>query len=152
MARVVSKSKSTLKSGSAAKRPTGRPAGSRNKVKAAAAPAPKQTAVKKAVSPTSKLSKAELEAQVVKLERSLARSRKQVAELKLLASGSSTRGEQAVSAPKASPPVTKKATPAARKAPKQKPVAARGGRKKSHPVEPALDEVTDEAETEAHAS
>jgi hypothetical protein len=101
------------------------------------------------------MSKADLEAQIVKLERALARSRKQVAELKLMVSDAGARADQAEIDERAREPVAKvsKGKPV-----KQKPVAARGRRKKAEPVDqteqddPVLDEAAGEAETEAHAS
>lgn len=74
----------------APKKRVGRPVGSKNRVPAAAvtkarsAPAPvqKRTAARKAPPAAPKLNKAELEAQVVKLERTIARLRKQNAEMK----------------------------------------------------------------------
>ena len=73
----------------APKKRVGRPVGSKNRVpatvtKARSAPAPvqKRTAARKAPPAAPKLNKAELEAQVVKLERTVARLRKQNAEMK----------------------------------------------------------------------
>lgn len=93
------------------------------------------------------MNKADLEAQVVKLERALARSRKQVAELKRMVSDFAARADQAKLDERAWGPVVKVL--------KEKPVTVRGRRKKAEPVdqdEPVLEEATGKAETEAHAS
>lgn len=73
----------------APKKRVGRPVGSKNRVPASvtktrSAPAPvqKRTAARKSAPVAPKLNKAELEAQVVKLERTIARLRKQNAEMK----------------------------------------------------------------------
>ncbi|NPD68203.1 hypothetical protein HN018_22480 (plasmid) [Lichenicola cladoniae] len=70
----------------AAKKPRGRPPGSKNGVRAtskAKAPAAvKRAAVRKSAPAAPKLNKAELEAHVIKLERTIDRLRKQGAEMK----------------------------------------------------------------------
>lgn len=160
MARTATKPKpkttAKLPPGSPLKKPVGRPRGSGNKMKAeperklpAASVSKRQASVSVAVSArgapaAAKMSKADLEARLVKLERALARSRKQVAELKLMVSNADAQSEIDKRPPE---PVAKvaKGKPVMRK-----PVAARG-RKKAGPVE--QDEpVFDEAESEAHAS
>lgn len=165
MARTVAKPKpktmTKLPPGSPPKKRPGRPPGSKNKVaaepvrKLTAASVSKRAPAKKAAPATAKMSKADLEAQIVKLERALARSRKQVAELKLMVSDAGARADQAEIDERAREPVAKisKGKPV-----KQKPVTARGRRKKAEPVdqtkqdEPVLDEAAGESETEAHAS
>lgn len=107
----------------------------------------KRASANKAAPATAKMNKADLEAQVVKLERALARSRKQVAELKRMVSDFAARADQAKLDERAWGPVVKVL--------KEKPVTVRGRRKKAEPVdqdEPVLEEATGKAETEAHAS
>lgn len=164
MARAAAKPTPKAKrlSTSPAKRPIGRPPGSKNKVTAKpsrplpAAPGPKRAATAK-TTPPAKLSKADLEAQVVKLERALARSRKQVAELKVMVKEAGTPADRAEADERARAPAEKisKGKPAKQKPVKQKPVAARGRRKtaeQDEQDEPNLDGASGEAETEAHAS
>lgn len=65
------------------KKRIGRPPGSKNRVAAAPVASVKRATPKKAAAPAaSKLNKAELEYQVIKLERTIARLRKQNAEFK----------------------------------------------------------------------
>ncbi|MGI4798008.1 MAG: hypothetical protein ACRYG8_28955 [Janthinobacterium lividum] len=94
----------------------------------------------------------------MKLEQSLARSRNQVAKLKLMVSDLGERVERAEQAEldrvdeRSQAPATKTSK---EKPVKQKPVATHGRRKTAEPIEqdePVLDEVAGEAETEAHAS
>ena len=122
------------------KRP-GRPAGTKNRIPASkarsapAAPAKRVVARRSEAPAAPKLNKAELEAQVVKLERTVARQRKQIAELK------QTVREGSAEAPKAT-----RATVAT----KQKRAAApKTGRGRKPPAEQALpvrEDETDEAD------
>ncbi len=147
MASIVAKSRTKAvtaqSSDSPAKRAPGRPLGSKNRVvagKVARPSLPAQTASGKTRPTAPKMSKADLEAQVIKLERALARSRKHVTELKLMMS------EAASHVPAPAERVSKE------KPLKKKPAATRGGRKKSEADETVLAGATGEDETEAHAS
>ena len=94
----------------APKKRLGRPVGSKNRttatVKAKAAPitAAKRAVAKKPAIPTApKLNKAELEHQVIKLERTIARLRKQNAELKQTAREDAVEAAKPAAAPAAAP-------------------------------------------------
>lgn len=151
----TTKSKTTKTVDVAPKKKVGRPLGSKNRVVGAAArkpaPAPvtKKEPVKKAALavPASKMSKADLEAQIDKLERALARSRKQNAELSKLLSEAGAQAEAVKVTPKS-----------ATRAPKKAPTAAVKRRGKPAPVDVSddkdetLDHASGEDETEAHAS
>lgn len=88
------------------KKRLGRPLGSKNRVptparaKSAPASATKRGAVRKAAPAAPKMNKAELEAQVLKLERSIARLRKQNTELKAAAREEPAEAPKPVAAPK----------------------------------------------------
>lgn len=92
----------------APKKRLGRPIGSKNhsssNAKAAPVAAAKRSVAKKAVAPaTLKLNKAELEAQIVKLERTIARLRKQNTELKQTERADAVEAPKAAAAPVAVP-------------------------------------------------
>lgn len=165
MARSAAKPKpkatTKLSSGDTPKKRLGRPLGSKNKVAAGtvrqlpAASVPKRPATGKIVPTAPRTSKADLEAQIVKLEQTLARSRNQVAKLKLTVSELGERVERA-ELDRLDEHLRAPATKITKEKPvKQKSMASRSRRKKTEPVEqdePVLEEATGEAETEAHAS
>ncbi len=142
MARAVAKSKPTTatkpSSNSSPKKRLGRPPGSKNKVTAGTArQLPTASVSKRTPAPAaSKMSKADLEAQVVKLGQALARSRNQVAKLKQIASDLGERVERAEQAELDRLDASSQASAAGilkEKPVKQKPVATRGRRKKGTP-------------------
>ena len=117
----------------APKKRLGRPVGSKNRVptaaktKAAAASSPKRAVGRKAAAPAApKMSKADLEAHVVKLERTVARLRKQTAELKQAAQESVVDTKAAKAAKAAVPEKRSKRTaaPKTRRSAKQQTTAS----------------------------
>jgi len=141
MARVTTSSRSSSRRTPepAPKKRLGRPPGSKNIVpaasKAKAAPASAKRVVRKTAAPAApKLNKAELEAHVVKLERTVVRLRKQNAELKQAA-----RETTPEPTPAPAPEPTPERKPKRSAAPK----AARASKKAAQPA-PDLDEPSDD--------
>ena len=97
MARTATSTRSSKKTTptAAAKKPLGRPRGSKNGVrttsKAKTPAAAKRAVVRKTAPAAPKLNKAELEAHIIKLERTIDRLRKQGAEMKQAAKVSSAK-------------------------------------------------------------
>ncbi|MGI4794185.1 MAG: hypothetical protein ACRYG8_08915 [Janthinobacterium lividum] len=110
----------------APKKRIGRPVGSKNrtpsKAKAAPVAAAKRTVAKKVAAPAApKLNKAELEHQVIKLERTIARLRKQNADLKQTAREDAIEAPKAAAVPVVAPDIKPKraSTPKTRRSPRK---------------------------------
>ncbi|MGI4747207.1 MAG: hypothetical protein ACRYFY_14375 [Janthinobacterium lividum] len=151
MARTATSTRSSKKTTptAAAKKPLGRPPGSKNGVRAtnkAKAPAAvKRAVVRKTAPAAQKLNKAELEAHIIKLGRTIDRLRKQGAEMKQTA-------KEAAATPAAAPveAVVKKTRRAKAVAEASTPVAKprRSTRKKSEMPASAADSTSESASTD----
>lgn len=139
MARAANKTKPATKTAKAAATPKklGRPPGSKNNVQppsdrprsVMSRPPAKRASAKVAAPVVPKMSKADLEAQIVKLERGMARLRKQNIELKLLAEDATARADEAARTKPSAKAETRPAPKAAAK-PAAKALAKGGAKKK----------------------
>ncbi|NPD69881.1 hypothetical protein HN018_27695 (plasmid) [Lichenicola cladoniae] len=143
MARTATSPRSSKKTAptEAAKKPRGRPPGSKNGVRAtskAKAPvAAKRAVVGKTTSAAPKLNKAELEAHIIKLERTIDRLRKQGAEMKQAAKPAAAPAEAAVMKTRRAKAVAEAPMPVAK--------LRRATKKKSEMPAPAADSTSESA-------